>query len=68
MPPIFHITTAVEAHAARATGVYVPEAFDREGFIHCSYAGQLTGVADARFTGRDGLVLLEIDPDRVAAT
>ncbi len=65
MTPIFHITTRAEAEEARRTGTYVPAAFDRDGFIHCSYARQLTRVADANFRGRYGLVLLEINRDRV---
>lgn len=66
MTPIFHITTRAEAEEARRTGTYVAAAFRRDGFIHCSYARQLTRVADARFHGRSDLVLLVIDRARVA--
>ena len=59
---IYHITSAGEARAAGESGEYAPEAFALEGFIHCSYAHQLPSVANARFKGRTGLVLLEIDP------
>ncbi len=65
MTPIFHITTRAEADEARRAGTYVAAAFPSEGFIHCSYARQLAGVADARFRGRQDLVLLEIDRGRV---
>lgn len=65
MTPIFHITSRAEADNARRTGTYVAAAFDRDGFIHCSYARQLTRVADANFRGRSDLVLLEIARDRV---
>ncbi len=65
MTPIFHITSRAEAEQARRTGTYVAAAFQRDGFIHCSYARQLTRVANAHFFGRSNLVLLEIDRDRV---
>jgi len=50
---------------ARAAGVYRPAAFAREGFIHCSYRRQVVPVANRLFRGRQGLVLLEIDPAQV---
>ena len=63
---LFHITTIVETDAARVAGEYRPAAFAREGFIHCSYERQVVATADRIFRGRDGLVLLEIDPARLA--
>lgn len=65
MTPIFHITSRADAEQARRAGSYVAAAFSRDGFIHCSYARQLTRVADARFLGRSDLVLLEIERARV---
>jgi uncharacterized protein (DUF952 family) len=62
---IFHITTPAEAAAALAAGEYVPEAFEREGFIHCSYGHQVIGVLGRFFRGRTGLVLLVIDPAKL---
>jgi len=58
---LFHITTAVEAAAARTSGEYRPSAFGREGFIHCSFERQVLATAARIFHGRQGLVLLEID-------
>jgi uncharacterized protein (DUF952 family) len=59
---LFHITTRDEFEAARASGEdYRPAAFAREGFIHCSYGHQVEATAARHFTGRTGLVLLEID-------
>jgi uncharacterized protein (DUF952 family) len=40
---------------------------DSEGFIHCSLAHQVVGVANDRFRGQQGLVLLQIDTVRVTA-
>jgi uncharacterized protein (DUF952 family) len=39
--------------------------FPTDGFIHCSTRDQVIKVANARFRGREGLVLLLIDTDRV---
>ena len=62
---IYHITSEREATQAQVSGEYTPEDFDREGFIHCSYPNQLESVIKRRFTGREDLVLLEIDTTRL---
>jgi uncharacterized protein (DUF952 family) len=61
LKPIFHITSRTEAAEAARSGEYIPEEFDADGFIHCSYAHQVTRVADFKFHGRSDVVLLEID-------
>ena len=63
---IYHITSAAEAAAAQASGIYEPTGFPSEGFIHCSYRHQLNGVAARWFQGRSGLVVFEIDRSRLA--
>ena len=63
---IFHITSRAAWEEARATGVYRGDTLDSEGFIHCSLARQVIEVANARFRGQQGLVLLQIDTTRVA--
>ena len=60
---IFHITSRAEVEAAQRSGQYLPAGFHAEGFIHCSYRHQISRVADCRFTGQSGLVLLEIETD-----
>src|SRR5262245_56366320 len=67
MDLIFHITSRHEADEASLSGMYVFSDFEREGFVHCSYAHQLAGVADRLFRGRPDLVVLQIDPSRLAA-
>jgi uncharacterized protein (DUF952 family) len=62
MTRIYHITSKHEASEAQKAGTYAPAAFEREGFIHCSYANQVMAVANRIFKGRPDLVLLEIDP------
>lgn len=63
---IYHITSADAAKQAEQSGEYVPAGFAVEGFIHCSYAHQIQSVLQRRFQGRTSLVLLEIDPTRLA--
>ena len=65
MTRIFHITTDERWQGAKRAGMYLPEGFHDDGFIHCSYAAQVPRVANALFRGRTGLVLLEIEPSLV---
>lgn len=44
---------------------YEAESLATEGFIHCSTAAQLPGVASAFYSGRTDLILLSIDPNKV---
>ena len=67
MAIIFHITKSDAWVKAEAEGAYRPEMFPIDGFIHCSTRDQVLQVADARFRGQTGLVLLRIDADKVAA-
>jgi glutathione S-transferase len=38
-----------------------------EGFVHCSFAGQLQATADRFYAGRRDVLLLAIDPARLDA-
>ena len=60
---LYHITSEREAREAAQTGKYTPAAFEREGFIHCSYAHQVLATLNRIFRGRTDLVVLEIDPE-----
>ena len=70
MAIIFHIARQ-EAWASRAdqsaAGYYRPEMFPVDGFVHCSTRAQVVKVADIRFHGQQGLVLLCIDTEKVTA-
>ncbi len=67
MDVIVHITPRADWEAALAAGSYRAESLDLQGFIHCSTVEQVAGVANTRFEGATGLVLLVIDPQRLAA-
>jgi copper homeostasis protein len=67
MTQAYHITTRAEWELAIANGAYRPPSLAAERFIHASTAGQLVGTAHRFFRGRDGLVLLRIDLDRVTS-
>ena len=61
--PLLHIVPRDEWEQAQATGRYAPVSLAAEGFVHCSLPWQVLGVAEARFAGRDDLLLLELDAD-----
>jgi uncharacterized protein (DUF952 family) len=67
MAIVFHITTRKAWNSALAEGNYLTETFPLEGFIHCSTHDQVIQVANLRFRGQTGLVLLSIDTDKVKA-
>jgi uncharacterized protein (DUF952 family) len=65
MPDMYHITSRAEWDAAQPSGQYRTPSLDKEGFIHCSTAGQVVTVANAFYRGQSGLVLLRISPTLV---
>lgn len=65
--PIFHITARTAWEAAERDGIYRAASLDTEGFIHLSTRAQVIPTADLLFRGVAGLVLLEVDPDRLSA-
>ena len=62
---IFHIVSKASWAAAQQVGEYRGDTLLSEGFIHCSQINQVLFVANARFKGREDLVLLSIDETRV---
>ena len=65
MTTILHITTLDEWEQAIERGEYSSLSLESEGFIHCSLQDQVAEVANARFAGRNDLILLWIDESRV---
>lgn len=64
---ILHITTQRQWNKAQVTGLYYPEHFELDGFIHCSSAAQVLNVADSFYRGQADLLLVCIDPKKVEA-
>ena len=65
MALLLHITARATWEDALANGRYEGDTLATEGFIHCSTPEQVVRVADARFRGRKGLVLLAMDSEKV---
>jgi uncharacterized protein (DUF952 family) len=63
--PLLHICPRSDWDARDAA--YRSASLATEGFIHCSRPEQVVATAARFFHGQRGLVLLVIDPDRVAA-
>lgn len=59
--PIFHL--ADHADWARGADEYRTASLDDDGFIHCSTAGQIAGVARRLYLDANDLILLTVDPD-----
>lgn len=64
---LLHITGKADWQAAIKAGVYKAASLAAEGFIHCSTAQQVARTANKFYKGRLDLVLLHIDPQRLAA-
>jgi uncharacterized protein (DUF952 family) len=71
MSDLWHLAERAEWATAQATGSYERSTRDlglaEVGFVHCSYAGQVAGVAAAFYADAEDLVLLRIDPALVPA-
>jgi len=64
---IFHITDQSAWQAAQVEGAYRAPSLETEGFIHFSTESQVAATANRFYKGKTGLVLLTIDPNRLAA-
>jgi uncharacterized protein (DUF952 family) len=58
---IYHIVLP-EVWETSAGPHYEAESLASEGFIHCSFEDQLDAVLKRYYSGRDEVVILEIDP------
>ncbi|MEC8511680.1 MAG: MqnA/MqnD/SBP family protein [Planctomycetota bacterium] len=64
---LFHAVPAGAAGVLEALGEVRPTSLDEEGFVHLSQAQQLEGTLEVHFRGVDRVLLLELDPEKVAA-
>jgi uncharacterized protein (DUF952 family) len=72
MALIWHVALTADWEAAQATGSYAISTrgltLGQVGFIHCSYAHQVAGVARRFYADETApLTLLGVDPGRLAA-
>ena len=67
MTTLFHIVSRADWAAAVATGEYRPVSLAVEGFVHCSFAEQVEGVANALYRELDDLCVVELDPGALDA-
>ncbi|HKR88649.1 MAG TPA: DUF952 domain-containing protein [Phenylobacterium sp.] len=66
MSRIYKILARAEWEQARALGRFEGSAVDaRDGYIHFSTAAQAQETARRHFHGQDGLVVLEVEADRL---
>jgi uncharacterized protein (DUF952 family) len=65
MAIIFHITSDAEWTAALQKGHYDKDSLKDEGFIHCCLEAQIEGVLKRYFEGKENLVRLEIETDKL---
>jgi len=64
---IYHITPLADWQRALQDGQYTAASLNSEGFIHASTRDQVVGTANLFYNGQAGLVLLGIDPAKLAA-
>lgn len=66
MKQILHIATKTDWENAKEAGAYTAPSLEKAGFIHCSLAQQIPAVANYNFKGQQGLVILEIDENKLS--
>jgi uncharacterized protein (DUF952 family) len=64
---LFHLVAPDDWATAVAAGEYRPPSLADEGFVHFSFADQVTGTANLRYRGLAELVVVEVDPAAVDA-
>ena len=64
---IYHIVLPEIWETVKIEPLYRHESLASEGFIHCSYEDQLSGVIDRYYADAKSLVILTIDPNLMAA-
>lgn len=60
---IYHIALPESWDVQKTNEFYEHESLEREGFIHCSFAGQLDGVIGRYYSDAGGVLILSIDPE-----
>ncbi len=63
---IYHIVLPEIWETVKNEPLYRHDSLASEGFIHCSYEDQLSGVIDRYYADAESLVILTIDPELLA--
>ena len=64
---IYHIAASEDWNLHLTNEWYAPEAFSKEGFIHCSTKEQVPGVLQRYYAGVGDLLLLHIDETKLSS-
>ncbi len=64
---IYHVTDITRWEDALKDGYYLSPTFGEEGFIHASYAEQLSGVMERYYKDKKNLILLKIDESKISS-
>jgi len=64
---VFHVVLPEKWAETSDKDLYEAESLATEGFIHCSFAGQLDGVLERYYSGVERVIILEIDPTRLTS-
>lgn len=67
MAVIYHVTTAAEWAQALPCREYRAASLTKEGFIHCCAHEQLAGVLERYFKGKQNLLALQIDTEKITS-
>ncbi len=62
---IYHITTQANWDKYKDRPSYQTESLETEGFIHCSYLGQLEAVLKRYYSGYPKVLILSIETDKL---
>ena len=62
---IYHIVLPGVWERFKTRPSYQPESLTTEGFIHCSYPGQLEAVLKRYYRGVEKVLILKIDTDKL---
>lgn len=64
---LYHIAEKACWLSQAHKGIYKPEQFGIDGFIHCSTETQILEVANRFYKGKENLILLKIDANLITA-
>ena len=64
---IYHVVLPDGWERFKSRPSYQPESLTTEGFIHCSYPGQLEGVLKRYYSGVEKVLILKIETEKLLA-